>query len=192
MHPATRMADEWPFKMDSERESSNLAIPIISFALFDGVRQPFKCAQSRIHRSGDGGWKITGDPVTREQLFDRRQRLSGVVHDVVSGAAVNMKVNETRRDYAMDEVARRNSGGNLAATPSGNVDDASPLDKHERMLDSVSRSQQPSSSKSQHRNVLISLRRDDCDQDCSSLCAPAGSATAGLSTEQSRHAAVRS
>src|SRR6266852_3283991 len=44
------------------------------------------------------------------------------------------------------------------------------------MLDGVSRSQQLSSGKGQHRNVLIAVRRDDCDQDCSSLYAPAGSA----------------
>ena len=59
------------------------------------------------------------------------------------------------------------------------------------MLDSVSRSQQPSSSKGQHRNVLIAVLRDDCDQDCSSLCAPAGRhGTArwdGSPPKQSRH-----
>ena len=33
------------------------------------------------------------------------------------------------------------------------------LDKQERMLDRVRRSQQPSSSKSQHRNVLIAVKR---------------------------------
>src|SRR5260370_21554704 len=93
---------------------------------------------------------------------------------------MNVKINVTRRDYAMAEVGRRNSGGNLAAAPSGNIDDTSLLDEHERMLDSVSRSQQPSSSKGQHRNVLIAVTRDDCDQDCSSLCAPAGSPTERL------------
>jgi hypothetical protein len=60
------------------------------------------------------------------------------------------------------------------------------------MLDSVSRSQQPSSSKGQHRNVLIAVRRDDCDHDCSSLCAPAGSATGWLVSEtiSSRYSVV--
>src|SRR5208337_4989331 len=59
MHPAPNMADEWSFKMDSERDRSTLTIRILSFALFDRIRQPFECAQSRIHRSGDGGWEIT-------------------------------------------------------------------------------------------------------------------------------------
>src|ERR1700704_140012 len=95
----------------------------------------------------------------REQLLDRRQRFVSIVHDVISGAAVNVEINVTRRDYAMAEVRRRNSGGNLAAAPSGNVDDASLLDEHERMLDGASRRKQPSSSKSQHRNVLIAVRR---------------------------------
>src|SRR6202023_3913757 len=85
-----------------------------------------------------------------------------------------------------------NSGGNLSATPSGNIDDASVLDEHERRLNSDSRSQQPSSSKGQHRNVLIAIRRDNCDQDCSSLCAPAGSATGRLVSEtiSSRYSVV--
>ena len=56
VHPAARMADEWPLKMDSEREGSTFAIVIIlsfaiSFAFFDRIRQPFECPQSRIHRS---------------------------------------------------------------------------------------------------------------------------------------------
>src|SRR5208282_1440561 len=79
MHPAPRMADEWPLKMDSERDGSTFAIRIPScallFAIFDRIRQPFECAQSRIHWSADGGWEITRDPMPREQLLDRRQRL---------------------------------------------------------------------------------------------------------------------
>ena len=31
MHPAARMADEWPLKVDSEREGSTSAIRILSF-----------------------------------------------------------------------------------------------------------------------------------------------------------------
>src|ERR1035437_4591993 len=153
------MADEWPLKMDSEREGSTLAIPTVLLALFDRICQPFEGAQGRIHRSGDGGWKITRDPMPREQLFDRRQRLGGIVHDVVSGAAVNVKINVTRRHHAIAEVGHRNSGGNLPAGPRGNFEDASLLDEHERMLDGVRRSQQSSSSKSPHRNVLIAAKR---------------------------------
>ncbi len=162
MYPASRVADEWPLKMDSERAGSNLVICILSFeiqfALFDRIRQPFEGAQSRIHRSGDGGWKITSDAMPRQQLLDRRQRLSGIVHDVVSGTAVNVKINVARSHHAIAEVGHGNSGGNLAIAPSGNVDDASVLDEHEGMLDGVSRSQQPSSSKSQHTNVLIAVK----------------------------------
>ena len=106
------MADEWPLKMDSKREGPNRAIFVISFALFDRIREPFECAQSRIHRSGDRGWKITRDPMSREQLLDRRQRFGGIVHDVVSGAAVNMKVNVTWRHHAITEVSRGNTSGN--------------------------------------------------------------------------------
>ncbi len=158
VHPPARMADEWPLQMNSEWAGLNLAIPILSFALFDGVRQPFECAKSRLHRSGDGGWKITRDPMPREQLLDRRQRLGGVVHDVISGAAVNVQINVTRRHHAVAEVGHRNPGGNLAAAASGNFEDTSLLDEHQRLLDGVSRSQQPSSGKSQHRNVLIAVK----------------------------------
>ena len=91
----------------------------------------------------------------RQQAFDRRQRLGGIVHDVISGAAVDVKINVTRRYHAIAEIGHRNSGGNLPAAPSGNFEDASLLDEQERMLDGVRRSQQPSSSKSQHRKVSI-------------------------------------
>src|SRR5712692_2654669 len=183
MYPSTRMADEWPLKMDTERESSNLATRIISFALFDRIRQPFKCAQSRIHRSSNGGREITRDPMPLQQLLDSKQRLSGIVHDVISGAAVNVKINVTRRHHAAAEVGRRNSGGNLAAAQSGNFEDTSLLDEHQRMLDSVSRSQQPSSDKSQHRNVLIAVKSGYA-QDCSSLRPPRRQARGNASSAQ--------
>jgi hypothetical protein len=89
----------------------------------------------------------------REQLFDGRQRLGGIVHDVISGAAVKVKIDVPRRYHAITEVGQRNSRGSLPAAPSGNFEDASLLDEHERMLDGVRRSQQPSSRKNQHRNV---------------------------------------
>src|SRR5271157_5380436 len=47
VYPSTSMADEWPLKVDSEREGSTLAIRILSFALqfalFDRICQPFQC-----------------------------------------------------------------------------------------------------------------------------------------------------
>src|SRR6266404_6384740 len=124
--------------------------------------------------------------MSREQLFNRRQRLGGIVHDVVSGAAVNVKINVTRCDSVVAKVGRRSSRGNLAAAPSGNIDDTSLLDEHERMLDSVSRSQQPSSSKGQHRNVLIAVTRDDCDQIVAAFARPPAARQNGSSTKQSR------
>ena len=153
--------EERAFEVDSEREGANLRILIGMFAFphFDRIRQPVECAQSRFHRSGDSSRKITRDPVPRQQLFDRRQRLGGIVHDVVSGAAVNVKINVTRRHNAIAKIAHRNSGGKLPAAWSGNFEDASLLDEHERMLDGIRWSQQSSSSKSHHRNVLIAEKR---------------------------------
>src|SRR5580658_1511864 len=146
--------------MDSERESPGLTIRtvILAFALFDRIRQVFEGAQSLIHRSGDGGGKVTRDPVAREQVLNRRQRVGDVVHDVVSGAAMNVNIYVTRRHHALAEIGNRNSGGKLAAVPSGNFEDASVLDEHDRMLDGTGGSQKPSSSKSQHRNVLIRVK----------------------------------
>jgi hypothetical protein len=75
-----------------------------------------------------------------EQLFDRRQRLGGIVHDVIPGAAVKVKINVPRRHYTIAEVGHRNSGGNLTAAPTGNFEDASLLDEHERMFEGIRRS----------------------------------------------------
>src|ERR1035441_9098962 len=144
MHPAARMADEGPLQMNSEREGSTLDVIlliIILLAIFDCIRQPFECAQSQIHRSADGGWEITGDPMPREKLLDRRQRLGGIVHDVVSSAAVNVKINVTRRYPAITEIAPTNHGGSLSPAPSGNFEDSSLLDEHKRMLDGIRGSQ---------------------------------------------------
>jgi hypothetical protein len=77
----------------------------------------------------------------REQLLDRRQRLGGIVHDVVSSAAVNVKINVTRRHHAIAEVGHGDSGGSLSPAPSGNFEDASLLDEHKRMFDGIRGSQ---------------------------------------------------
>src|SRR5260370_30641114 len=42
MYPATRMAEEWTLKMDSERAGSTLALSTYRFAFFDCIRQPFE------------------------------------------------------------------------------------------------------------------------------------------------------
>src|SRR5271169_186256 len=94
MYSSARMADEWSLQMDSERESPMLAvltiiILLLALTLFDRIRQPFEGTQSIIHRSGDGGWEVTRDPVSSEQFFNRRKRVGGIVHDVKSGAAMN-------------------------------------------------------------------------------------------------------
>src|SRR5208283_4499014 len=143
MNSSTRMADEWPLEMNSEREGSGLAnqrvtfarVFAIAFTRFDRIRQSLECMQGFLHRSGDGGCKITRDPVPCEQLLDCRQRVGDIVHDVKSGAAVNMKVNVTRRHQVITEIGNRNSGGNVPAVPRGNFEDPSLLDEHERMLD---------------------------------------------------------
>ena len=101
-----------------------------------------------------------------QQLLDGWQRRSVVVHDIEPRAAVNVKINITRRHHAIAEVGHRNSGGKLAAAAGRNFEDASFVDEHERALDGAGRSQQLSSSKSQHRNVLIAAIRG-YDQDCS-------------------------
>jgi hypothetical protein len=94
----------------------------------------------------------------RQQLFNRRQRLGAVVHDVIPGAAVNVKINVAGRDRAIAEVSRSNPGGNWPLVPSGNFADAALLYEQEWMLDGARRSPQPCSSKSQHRKVFGNLR----------------------------------
>jgi hypothetical protein len=152
------MADEGTLKMNSERESPMLAVCPFSFALFNRSRESLERSQGCIHGSADGGGKITRDPMPGDQTFDRGQRLDAIVHDVISGAAVNVKIDVTRRYYGVAEVDQGDSGGKLAAAPSGNFDELSLLDEHQRMLDGVRRSQQSSRSKSRHINVLIEAK----------------------------------
>lgn len=40
----------------------------------------------------------------REQLFNRRQCIGAIVHNVTSSAAVNMKINVTGRDPTVAEI----------------------------------------------------------------------------------------
>jgi hypothetical protein len=171
MHAAAGVADEWALKMDSEWDGAILAIGILScgrmfmlvFAIaltfFDCIGQAFERPQSRIHGGGDGGGEITRDAVPGQQLFDCRERLGAFVHDVVSGAAMNVKIDETRRHHVIAEIEERDSSGNIAAALSGNFENASLLDEHEGMLDGLSRGQKPCGSKSQHRNVLMAVKR---------------------------------
>jgi hypothetical protein len=91
-------------------------------------------------------------------LLNRRQRFGTVVHDVIPGITVNVKIHVTRGYDAIAKIRNGNSGRRFPAAPIENCDDASVLNEHNRMLDSVSRSEQSSSSESQHRNVLIEAK----------------------------------
>src|ERR1700691_849297 len=96
MHSAPGVANEWSLNMNSDRKGASPVIGVLERATFNSICQPFECAQSCIHGSGDRSWEITRDAVPRQQLFNRRQRIGGIVHDVISGTAVNMKVNVAR------------------------------------------------------------------------------------------------
>jgi len=68
---------------------------------------------------------------------------------------VNVKIDVPGRNNAVAKVKQRNAGRKPPAALRRNFQDAPIVDKQERMLDRIRRSQQPSSSKCQHRNVLI-------------------------------------
>src|ERR1700733_15726816 len=126
MDTATRMADERPFKMDSEGKSAALVIFIIGIALafLNCIGQPLDRSQWSVHGSGDGGWKITRPPMPRQQVFDRGKRVGGIIHHVISGATVNVKIEVTGRDRVPSEVNCGNSGGKRKAVLGGQFDDA--------------------------------------------------------------------
>src|SRR5258707_208845 len=151
--------------MDPERNGTTLIVWTFAFALFNRIHQSFECTQSRVHGSGDRGREITGNPMTREHSFDHRQRLGGVVHDVISSVAMNVKIDVTRCDHTIAhtiaEVRHRNSGGNVSATLVGNFDYAPLIDEHERTLDGFGRGKKFSSRKSQHRIVLIAEKYNE-------------------------------
>jgi hypothetical protein len=71
-----------------------------------------------------------------------------------------MKVNVTRGNCAITKIGNRNSGRNLTMLPVGNFDDAALFDEHDRVLDTMGRSEQSPSGESQHRNVLIAAKDD--------------------------------
>ena len=167
VNAAARVADKWALNMDSERLGSTsvdvhwlFASRSANFfallsARFDCVCEPFQRTQSRIQGGGNGSREITGNAMMREHFFDRRKRVRGLVHDVVSSAAMDVKIDEPRSDEGIAEVANRYCLRNGVSAARTNIEDASRFDEQQRLLDVIGRSQEPCSAKNQHRNVLI-------------------------------------
>ena len=109
MSAATSVANERAFEVDSERESPAAVILIIALAFstlafFDCIRESFQRPQSCIHGRGDGSRKVSCDSMARKEVFDRGQSVGGIVHDVISGAAVNVEIDVTGRDDGVAEI----------------------------------------------------------------------------------------
>src|ERR1700722_2683025 len=83
------------------------------------------------------------------------------------GAAMNVQIDVSGSDGDIPQIGNGNSSGHFTAFSVGDFEDATVLNEQQWMLDDLHRSEQFSSTKCQHRIVLIAAK-DDCDQDCSS------------------------
>jgi len=78
--------------------------------VFDRVGQSIESAQADVYRGRRGSRVITGDSVSRQQPLDRRQRLRSGIHHIKPSAAVNMQINQSRRDHPVPEIDKRYTG----------------------------------------------------------------------------------
>jgi len=139
MHAAALVAEKWTFQMDAERKSLSLVAITGAGTLrrFDRVGDAFESGASLIKRRSHGGGKVAGDAVRRQKFVEVLQFGERRSHDVDSGAAVHMDIDEAWGQNGIWEIAGKVKHGclgrNLSLRPRGYRGNAAILNKQERV-----------------------------------------------------------
>jgi hypothetical protein len=127
MHARADVADERTFQMDAGRFRTPITRRSVS--LLNRIRQFLERRQGLIHGRSHCRWKIRGHPVLEEQFLDRRQRVGGSLHDVMSRAAMNVHINETRHQRGITQIDNASTARNLALGGRRNPGDRAVFDE---------------------------------------------------------------
>jgi len=104
---------------------------------FDRVGDAFESGASLIKRRSHGGGKVAGDAVRRQKFVEVLQFGERRSHDVDSGAAVHMDIDEAWGQNGIWEIAGKVKHGclgrNLSLRPRGYRGNAAILNKQERV-----------------------------------------------------------
>ena len=100
MHSAFRMTDKRPFEMNAQR---NCTVPVLGYTR-DGLAKMLERPQQTIVGRRNGCRQISGDPVLGHSGLNGCQSIDVGFHYIVSGAAVNMDINEPGRKHHAGKI----------------------------------------------------------------------------------------
>src|SRR2546426_498222 len=88
------MADEWPFQMNPQRHGAILILIFLGYR----AAQMIERVQKPVFRRGNSGRQVAGDASSCHRRFNSGKRGWFSFHHVMPGAAMNVDVNESRRE----------------------------------------------------------------------------------------------
>lgn len=88
--------------------------------------------------------------MARQHFFHDRQPFAGRPHDVVPTCAMNVNVNEPRRQNGVPEIDDARFPGNCVTRPCSNLAYKTVFDEHDRMVNALNRTKQRSGSYGNH------------------------------------------
>jgi hypothetical protein len=108
MHAAFRVADEWPFQVNANGRRAAWASPIGY-----GFSQMFQRLKNAVLGSGYGGWQVGCYSVPHQLALNFLKRRCIGFHYVMPGAAVNVDVNESGRQYQARKIQMTAAAGHF-------------------------------------------------------------------------------
>ncbi len=145
MNAALGMAEERTFEVDTERTSARA---IAGGCIGNGTAQRIKRTQSFVDRSGHSGGAVASDTMLRHEALDGGEARVRALHHVMTGAAVNVDVDQSGGEHRIAEIDDASVGRNANLTAVANGGNRAVFDEQDRVIDDLQRSAQPLCEKS--------------------------------------------
>ena len=147
MHATTQMTEKWTLYVNAERLSKG---PRRFLSRYDRIREPFQRAQNDVERSSDGCWIVARDTVTHQEFFKPSSARFVVLHDVVTGAAVHVNIDQPRRENVLSEIYALRATRYFRSGLGRDAGDAPVFNNDQWALDAVERREESSGGESKH------------------------------------------
>src|SRR5271155_4847665 len=111
MHAASFVTEKWSLQVDTERPSLRRITVrgLRNLSSLDRVRKAFERKASLVKRCGHCSWEIAGHSVSRKKFMQMRQLGRRCSHDIETGAAVHVNVDDPRHQNRVTKIDHRGS-----------------------------------------------------------------------------------
>src|SRR5581483_7334813 len=125
--------------MNAEGTGASIVGGAMGGHAFDEMAELAEGAESCVHVGSDSGGAIAGDTVFGDEGFDGFERGIVAFHNIVSCAAVDVKIDEARGEDGVSEIGVAAGSGNFQAISAGDLGDHAVLKNDDAVVNAIQR-----------------------------------------------------